>query len=91
MKTYKVARPHIGDRFYETGDTREAAPIDVKHLVDAGILIEPEADPAPQREPQPAPEPTPQPEPEPAPQPEPEPTPEPAPSKAASGKGKAAQ
>ena len=55
MKTYKVARPHIGDRFYETGDTREAAPIDVKHLVDAGILVEVEAEPDPQPAPAPAP------------------------------------
>lgn len=54
MKTYKVARPHIGDRFYDAGETREAMPIDVKHLVDAGILVEAEAEPDPQPAPAPS-------------------------------------
>ncbi|WP_411838578.1 hypothetical protein [Paracoccus sp. ME4] len=40
MKTYTVTRPHIGDRFYDAGEAREAMPLDVKHLVAAGILIE---------------------------------------------------
>lgn len=38
MKTYQVIRQHLGDKMYMPGDTREANPSDVKHLVDAGVL-----------------------------------------------------
>jgi|GEM_PF-2479348 len=46
MKTYKVVRPHMGDKFYETGATRKAKPTDVAHLVEKGVLepVETEAD-----------------------------------------------
>lgn len=37
---YDVKREHYGDQFYKTGDTREADPITVKHLVDKGVLVE---------------------------------------------------
>lgn len=40
MKTYDVLRQHTGDKPYKKGDTREANPGDVKHLVDAGVLQE---------------------------------------------------
>ncbi|QCP88103.1 hypothetical protein EYE35_21015 [Cereibacter sphaeroides] len=33
MQKYTVLRQHIGDRPYEVGDEREAAPADVAHLV----------------------------------------------------------
>lgn len=32
-KQYRVIRRHMGDRFYEVGDIREAAPGEVKSLV----------------------------------------------------------
>lgn len=37
---YKVKREHFGDKFYKSGDTREADPVSVKHLVDKGVLVE---------------------------------------------------
>lgn len=37
---YKVKREHFSDKFYKSGDTREADPILVKHLVDKGVLVE---------------------------------------------------
>lgn len=40
---YEVLRDHDGDRFYREGDTREAVPAEVKHLVDLGVLGEPGA------------------------------------------------
>lgn len=40
MVKYDVKREHYGDKYYRTGDKREANPLDVKHLVDKGILIE---------------------------------------------------
>lgn len=40
MKTYNVLRQHHGDKPYAKGDTREANPADVQHLVDAGVLRE---------------------------------------------------
>lgn len=38
MKTFTVNREHEGDRFYRSGDEREAEPQDVAHLVDMGVL-----------------------------------------------------
>jgi hypothetical protein len=44
LKTYTVAREHIGDRHYAEGDTREAQDQDVVALVANGVLVEaPEA------------------------------------------------
>lgn len=40
MKTYDVLRQHYGDKQYLKGDTRQADPAEVKHLVDAGVLRE---------------------------------------------------
>lgn len=40
MVKYDVQREHYGDKYYVTGDTREANPAEVKHLVDKGILVE---------------------------------------------------
>lgn len=37
---YKVKREHFGDKIYKSGDTREADPIAVKHLVEKGVLVE---------------------------------------------------
>ena len=37
---YEVKREHFGDKFYKSGDTREADPVSVKHLVDKGVLVE---------------------------------------------------
>ncbi|WP_414659207.1 hypothetical protein ACMHYC_10780 [Acinetobacter courvalinii] len=37
---YEVKREHFGDKFYKTGDTREADSATVKHLVDKGVLAE---------------------------------------------------
>ncbi|SHI90920.1 hypothetical protein [Wenxinia saemankumensis] len=39
-KSFTVLRRHQGDRFYEEGDTREANPTDVAHLVESGVLVE---------------------------------------------------
>lgn len=35
---FQVIRQHFGDRQYMPGDTREANEVDVKHLIDAGVL-----------------------------------------------------
>lgn len=35
---YLVKREHIGDKLYVPGDTREAEPADVAHLVRLGVL-----------------------------------------------------
>lgn len=40
MAIYTVKREHYGDKFYLTGEQREANPNDVKHLVDKGVLVE---------------------------------------------------
>lgn len=40
MAIYKVKREHYGDKFYRTGEQREANPNDVKHLVAIGVLAE---------------------------------------------------
>jgi len=47
-QTYRVARRHFGDRWYDEGETREALPADVAHLVPH--VLEPvikKAEPAP--------------------------------------------
>lgn len=36
---YLVKRPHIGDQAYSEGDTREADPMTVAHLVKNGVLV----------------------------------------------------
>ena len=38
MASFDVLRPHIGDRPYAQGETREADAASVKHLVRAGVL-----------------------------------------------------
>ncbi|MBY5976724.1 hypothetical protein KUV39_08700 [Phaeobacter italicus] len=38
MEEYEVMRRHQGDKFYEEGETREAKPSDVSHLVARGVL-----------------------------------------------------
>lgn len=40
MVEYDVQREHYGDKYYVTGDKREANPAEVKHLVDKGVLVE---------------------------------------------------
>lgn len=40
MASYTVKREHYGDKFYRTGEQREANPADVKHLVAKGVLVE---------------------------------------------------
>lgn len=40
MTIYDVKREHYGDKYYLTGEQREANPADVKHLVDKGVLVE---------------------------------------------------
>ena len=48
--SFRVKRRHMGDRFYEVGDTREATRAEVKHLIGT-VLEEPAAgksEPAPQ-------------------------------------------
>lgn len=49
MKTYEVLRQHLGDKMYMPGDTRDAAQVDVQHLIDNGVLREGKAkiEPAP--------------------------------------------
>ena len=42
---YVVKREHFGDRQYLPGDTREATPSDVAHLVRNGVLIEVKVEP----------------------------------------------
>lgn len=41
---YTVKRQHYADRAYSVGDTLSAAPSDVAHLVEAGVLkaVQPE-------------------------------------------------
>ncbi|MEM9965003.1 MAG: hypothetical protein AAGC58_06620 [Asticcacaulis sp.] len=45
-ETFKVMRPHLGDKMYNVGDERIADRATVKHLIDKGVLAfkaEPEA------------------------------------------------
>ncbi|MBE3637470.1 hypothetical protein [Mangrovicoccus algicola] len=42
MDKFTVIRPHIGDRTYAPGETREADPKRVAHLVEAGVLAKDE-------------------------------------------------
>lgn len=41
---YKVKRPHQGDKWYDVGDTRDAKPNSVAHLVASGTLVDPSDD-----------------------------------------------
>lgn len=43
-KSYEVIRQHLGDKMYMPGDTREATPSDVQHLVQNGVLRETKAE-----------------------------------------------
>lgn len=36
---FKVIREHLGDKFYRSGDVREANERDVKHLIKKGVLV----------------------------------------------------
>lgn len=36
---YAVMRPHLGDKWYGTGDEREAKESSVAHLVKSGVLV----------------------------------------------------
>ena len=45
MKQFKVLRQHHGDRDYLPGDTREADPSQVAHLIGAGVLEEVKIEP----------------------------------------------
>jgi len=36
--TFNVLRRHEGDRLYDEGDTREAVPGEVAHLITSGVL-----------------------------------------------------
>lgn len=47
MTKYDVKREHYGDKYYQTGEQREANPADVKHLVDKGVLVESAEEPKP--------------------------------------------
>lgn len=40
MTEYVVKREHFGDKYYKTGDKREAKQADVQHLIDKGVLVE---------------------------------------------------
>lgn len=42
---YNVLRQHIGDRDYLPGDTREADPAQVAHLVASGVLEQAKVEP----------------------------------------------
>jgi hypothetical protein len=42
---FRVLRQHLGDRDYAPGDTREADPAVVAHLVAAGVLEEAQVEP----------------------------------------------
>lgn len=42
---FNVLRQHYGDRDYVPGDTREADPAQVAHLVAAGVLEETKVEP----------------------------------------------
>lgn len=44
MGTYKVARQHYGDKQYFEGETRDMPAADAKALIDAGLLINDNAD-----------------------------------------------
>lgn len=44
METYKVARQHYGDKQYFEGETRDMLAADAKALIDAGLLINDNAD-----------------------------------------------
>lgn len=46
-QTYKVLRPHIGDRNYLPGDERTADAAEVQHLVKNGVLEAAKAEDAP--------------------------------------------
>lgn len=41
--TFTVLRRHMAERLYERGETREAEPAEVAHLVRAGVLASDEA------------------------------------------------
>lgn len=43
-ENFKVVRPHLGDKWYDKGDTRSARRDTVKHLVKSGTLAEPDDD-----------------------------------------------
>jgi hypothetical protein len=45
MARFNVLRQHYGDRDYIPGDTREADPAQVAHLVAAGVLEEIKVEP----------------------------------------------
>ncbi|WP_181498149.1 hypothetical protein [Rhodovulum viride] len=47
MPTYTVLRQHLGERMYLEGEIREAAEVEVAHLIAAGVLGAPEPPPAP--------------------------------------------
>lgn len=47
---FKVLRPHIGDRMYASGETREAEAADVAHLVARGVLQAPKGKAEPKAE-----------------------------------------
>ena len=49
--TFNVLRRHEGDRLYDEGDTREAVPADVAHLITGGVLTKAEAKTANKAEP----------------------------------------
>jgi hypothetical protein len=49
--TFNVLRRHEGDKLYEEGDTREAVPGEVTHLVNSGVLEKAAAKPANKAEP----------------------------------------
>lgn len=40
MPIYEVKREHFGEKQYHRGDLREANEIDVKHLIEKGVLVE---------------------------------------------------
>lgn len=44
---YNVIRQHLGDKMYMPGDSREASPGEVKHLLANGVIEEAKADPKP--------------------------------------------
>lgn len=46
MAEFRVKFPHMGDRMYLEGETREADPLDVRHLVESGLLKPTETDAA---------------------------------------------
>ena len=50
MTSYKVTRPHLGDKSYKIGDIRQAKPNDVAHLVKNGVLVEIQNEPQEQKQ-----------------------------------------